>query len=316
MDNPEISLVIPVFNEEDNVQPLFDKIVAAMEPIGRSWELILVDDGSRDRTPLRLESLSKQDERVVVVELRRNFGQTAAIAAGFHQARGKIVVTLDADLQNDPKDIPDLLEIYEKGYDVVSGWRKHRKDGFFLRTFPSRIANALISWATGVKLHDYGCTLKVYDRELLRELNLYGEMHRFLPALMYHKGARVTEVPVNHHPRIHGQSKYGIGRTVKVILDLLTVIFLGNYATKPIYLFGFLGIAMLGLGSTIVAAMTYAKFVHGVSMILTPLPVLSAMLVILGVQFLMMGLLAELQVRTYYESQKRPIYNVRRILKR
>jgi glycosyltransferase involved in cell wall biosynthesis len=310
---PELSIVIPVYNEEDNVLPLYAKVREVMEGQKRSWELILVDDGSSDRTPVGLADLADSDPRVVVVELRRNFGQTAAIAAGFHQARGTIVVTLDADLQNDPVDIPRMLEIYEKGYDVVSGWRRRRQDGFLLRTFPSRIANALISWGTGVHLHDYGCTLKIYNRALLRDLNLYGEMHRFLPALMHHQGARVTEVEVNHHPRLRGKSKYGIGRAAKVVLDLLTVIFMGSYSTKPIYVFGWIGMFFMSMSLGAFAWMLYLKFATGLSMILTPLPVLTAVLFMMGVQILMMGLLAELQVRTYYESQRRPIYNVRRI---
>lgn len=314
MENIELSVVIPIYNEEDNVQLIYEKNVVALEEIGEPWELILVDDGSRDSSSIRLEKIAERDARVVVVELRRNYGQTAAIAAGFHQARGSIVVTMDADLQNDPADIPKMLEIYRRGYDVVSGWRKHRQDGFLLRTFPSRLANWLISKGTGVHLHDYGCTLKIYNRELLRNLNLYGEMHRFLPALMYHQGAKVTEIPVNHHPRIHGKSKYGLGRTTKVILDLLTVMFMGNYATKPIYLFGWVGMFLLAMGGASVTWMIYLKYVTGLSMILTPLPMLSAMFVILGVQFMAMGLLAELQVRTYYESQHRPTYNVRRVL--
>ena len=310
---PEISVVVPIYNEEDNVLPLYEKTSTVLNELGRTWELVLVDDGSSDRTALGLEALADRDSRVVVVELRRNFGQTAALAAGFHHARGRVVITMDADLQNDPADIPRMLGIYERGYEVVSGWRRRRKDGYLFRTLPSRIANALISWGTGVSLHDYGCTLKIYNRELLRDLNLYGEMHRFLPALMHHQGARVTEVEVNHHPRIHGVSKYGLGRAAKVVLDLLTVIFMGSYSTKPIYVFGWIGMAMISGGLAALAWMLYLKFFAGVSMILTPLPVLSAVLCMTGVQFLCMGLLAELQVRTYYESQRRPIYNIRRI---
>lgn len=311
---PQLSVVIPVYNEEGNLELLYERTRAALEPLERSWELILVDDGSRDRSPIILEQLAARDPRVVVIELRRNFGQTAAIAAGFHRARGRAIVTMDADLQNDPEDIRKMLALYDQGYDVVSGWRRHRQDGFVLRTAPSRIANWLISRVTGVHLHDYGCTLKVYRPELVQGLNLYGEMHRFLPALMYHQGARIVEVEVLHHPRLHGVSKYGIGRTMKVILDLLTVAFLGNYLTKPSYLFGWAGLMSLASGVLVCGYMAYLKWFQDLSMILTPLPMLSAMLVILGFQFLGMGLLAELQVRTYHESQHKPTYVVRRIL--
>jgi glycosyltransferase involved in cell wall biosynthesis len=311
---PNISIVVPVYNEEDNLPLLYAKTVAAMDKLDRSWELILVDDGSRDRSPVVLEELAAKDDRLVVVELRRNFGQTAAIAAGFHRVRGQAIITMDSDLQNDPEDISAMLELYDRGYDVVSGWRKQRQDGFILRTLPSRMANWLISKVTGVHLHDYGCTLKVYRPELVKSLNLYGEMHRFLPALMFHQGARVTEMEVHHHPRVHGVSKYGLGRTTKVILDLLTVAFLGNYLTKPSYLFGWVGMTSLSLGGLVCVWMAYLKFFKDTSMILTPLPMLSAMLVILGVQFMGMGLLAELQVRTYHESQQKPTYVVRRVI--
>ncbi len=311
---PELSLVVPVFNEEDNIQPLFSKIASAMEGLGRSWEVVFVDDGSRDQSLARLEALAGDDRRVVVVGLRRNYGQTAAMMAGFDHARASVIITLDADLQNDPADIGKLLDKLNEGYDVVSGWRKNRQDAFASRTLPSKIANSLISWATGVYLHDYGCTLKAYRRELTQHLRLYGEMHRFLPALLAQQGARVTEVPVNHHPRLHGTSKYGLGRTLKVLLDLMTVKFLGSYSTKPIYVFGGAGFISSFLGLSAASYMIYLKLVRGVSMILTPLPMLSAMLIILGVQFLGMGLLAELITRTYHESQQKRIYNVRRVV--
>ncbi|MGE0488633.1 MAG: glycosyltransferase family 2 protein [Vulcanimicrobiota bacterium] len=311
--DPAISLVIPVYNEEDNLQPLYDKILEALEPLDINWELLLVDDGSRDRSVLRMRELAAHDSRVIAIELRRNFGQTAAMAAGFDHARGEFVVTLDADLQNDPADIPRLLKQAAEGYDIVSGWRKDRQDAFVSRTLPSKIANRLISWATGVHLHDYGCTLKVYRRSALEGLNLYGEMHRFLPALVVHQGATITETVVAHHPRLHGTSKYGIGRTFKVLLDLLTVRFLGLYSTKPIYVFGGVGMLLLAAGLTTAGVMIYMKVVQGISMILTPLPSLSALLLILGVQSLMLGLLAELVIRTYHESQAKKIYVVRRI---
>jgi len=312
--DPFLSVVVPVYNEEDNLFPLYERTRAALEPLGVTWELILVDDGSRDASPARLEELTRQDPRVRAVLLRKNFGQTAAMAAGFDHARGEAVVTMDADLQNDPSDIGRLLERFREGYDVVSGWRRDRKDDFLVRTLPSRIANSLISKMTGVHLHDYGCTLKVYRRDVLGGLRLYGEMHRFLPALVAHQGARITEMEVTHHPRLHGVSKYGIGRSGKVVLDLLTVIFLGSYVTKPIYVFGGAGAAMVAGGVGVALLMLWWKFVDGISMILTPLPVLSAMLVIIGIQFLMLGLLAELVVRTYHESQQKRIYTVRKTL--
>lgn len=310
---PKVSLVAPVYNEEDNLEPLYDKITAALDPLSIAWELLLVDDGSTDSSLARMLELSRRDARVRIIELRRNFGQTAAMAAGFDLARGQYLVTLDADLQNDPGDIPRLLVEADKGYDIVSGWRKDRQDDFLSRTLPSTIANRLISWATGVHLHDYGCTLKVYRRDALGGLNLYGEMHRFLPALVALQGAKIVELPVAHHPRLHGVSKYGIGRTFKVILDLATVKFLGTYSTKPIYLFGGVGLLLLTAGFLAAGAMVYMKLVHGISMILTPLPSLSALLLILGVQALMLGLLAELVIRTYHESQDKKIYSIRSI---
>jgi glycosyltransferase involved in cell wall biosynthesis len=251
--------------------------------------------------------LCQQDEKFALVQLNRNFGQTAALAAGIDYARGQILVTMDADLQNDPADVGKLLERFRQGYDLVSGWRRRRKDPWFSRTLPSKLANAMISYFTGVSLHDYGCTLKAYRADLVRQLNLYGEMHRFLPALLAHLGAKITEIEVTHHPRHAGKTKYGIGRTGKVLLDLMTVKFLGTYATKPIYLFGGFGLVCLFGGMLSFLGMVYLKY-EGLSMILTPLPMMTAMLTILGVQFLMMGLLAELVVRTYHESQHKKIY--------
>lgn len=310
MSGPKVSLVVPVYNEEENLPLLYERIVESLDPLEIKWELILVDDGSTDRSVAVARDLVERDARLTVLELRRNFGQTAAMAAGFDEARGEFVVTLDADLQNDPRDIPRLLSQAADGYDIVSGWRKNRQDDFS-RTLPSRLANSLISRITGVYLHDYGCTLKVYRRDALTGLNLYGEMHRFLPALVAQRGARIVETPVNHHPRQFGVSKYGIGRTFKVILDLMTVKFLGSYSTKPIYLFGGLGLLLFSLGFGLVGVMLYLKFVHHISMILTPLPTLAAMLVILGMQSLMLGLLAELVIRTYHESQNKKIYSIR-----
>lgn len=309
---PNISLVVPVYNEEDNLFPLYEKIVGALDSQQISWELILVDDGSSDQSLQRIIELTGRDPRVKGVELRRNFGQTAAMAAGFDEATGEFVVTLDADLQNDPNDIPMLLERAADGYDIVSGWRKNRQDAFVSRTLPSKMANQLISSVTGVFLHDYGCTLKVYRRDVLEGLHLYGEMHRFLPALVAQRGARIAELAVNHHPRLHGTSKYGIGRTFKVVLDLLTVKFLSSYATKPIYLFGGVGLLLLMGGFGITALMIYWKLVEEIDMILTPLPSAAALFLILGVHSLMLGLLAEMVIRTYHESQDKKIYLVRR----
>lgn len=308
---PKISLVIPVYNEEDNVFPLYEKILESLDPIGIKWELILVDDGSSDQSVPRMQELVARDARVTVLELRRNYGQTAAMAAGFDEARGEFIVTLDADLQNDPADIPALLSKAADGFDIVSGWRRHRQDDFVSRTLPSKIANRLISQITGTHLHDYGCTLKVYRRDVMKGLNLYGEMHRFLPALVAQRGAKIVEMEVNHHPRLHGTSKYGIGRTFKVVLDLMTVKFLSSYSTKPIYLFGGVGMLLFLCGFASLSVMLYLKLVHGVSMILTPLPSLSALFATLGVQSVMLGLLAEIVVRTYHESQDKKIYLVR-----
>ena len=307
----EISLVAPVFNEEENLDRLYEKIVESLEPTGISWELILADDGSSDRSLDVMRGLVDKDPRVTVLEFRRNFGQTAAMAAGMDAATGEFLVTLDADLQNDPADIPRLVEIAREGYDVVSGWRRDRQDHYLTRTLPSNLANRLISQITGVHLNDYGCTLKVYRREALKGLNLYGEMHRFLPALVARNGARIIEVPVTHHERQFGESKYGIGRTFKVLLDLVTVKFLSSYGTKPIHVFGGAGLLLFLLALLTTTVMIYAKFVHGVSMILTPLPTLSALFAILGMQSLMLGLIAELVVRTYHESQGKKIYRIR-----
>ena len=307
---PKISLVVPVFNEEENLPLLYQRVVESLDPQGIAWELILVDDGSTDSSVVRAREIVAADHRVTVLQLRRNFGQTAAMAAGIDEARGEFIVTMDADLQNDPADIPRMLGLADD-YDIVSGWRKNRQDDWMSRTLPSKLANSLISNITGVHLHDYGCTLKVYRRDAIRGLNLYGEMHRFLPALVAQRGARIVETTVEHHPRRHGVSKYGIGRTFKVILDLMTVKFLSSYSTKPIYLFGGMGLALFCAGFGLVALMSYLKFVHGISMILTPMPTLAAMFVILGMQSLMLGLLAELVIRTYHESQNKKIYLVR-----
>ncbi len=307
----DLSIVVPIYNEEENVPILHARIDQALTGTGLGFELILVDDGSSDNSYPALKLLAAKDSRVKVVRLRRNFGQTAAMAAGFDLASGRVVVPMDGDLQNDPLDIPLLLARIDEGFDVVSGWRKDRKDTFVNRRLPSIMANSVISYLTGVHLHDYGCTLKAYRREVLEDVNLYGEMHRFVPALASQVGARVTEMPVRHHERLHGQSKYGISRTMKVILDLMTVKFLLSYSTKPIQLFGKWGIYTLCAGTLSGVVTVYMKFFEQTNMNRNPLLILTAFLLFMGVQFIVMGLLAELSARTYYEAQGKPIYNIK-----
>ncbi|HEY5973320.1 MAG TPA: glycosyltransferase family 2 protein [Geobacteraceae bacterium] len=307
----DLSVVVPIFNEEENVPILYERITGALAASGLAYELILVDDGSGDSSFPLLQGLAVQDARVKVIRFRRNFGQTAAMAAGFTAATGRVVVPMDGDLQNDPSDIPRLLAKIDEGYDVVSGWRKDRQDTFINRKLPSILANGLISRLTGVHLHDYGCTLKAYRREVLDGINLYGEMHRFVPALASQVGARVTELPVKHHPRLYGTSKYGISRTVRVVLDLMTVKFLLQYSTKPIQLFGKWGIYTLGAGFCTGMGTLYMKLFEHISMNRNPLLILTAFLLFMGVQFIVLGLLGEVNARTYYEAQGKPIYVVR-----
>jgi glycosyltransferase involved in cell wall biosynthesis len=311
----ELSVVVPLLDEQDNLRPLYEQIRQALD--GRfQYEIIFVDDGSTDGSFEILNGFHASDERVRVIRFRRNFGQTAALSAGFFHARGEVIVALDADLQNDPADIPMLVDKLNEGYDVVSGWRKQRHDDALTRLLPSRMANWLISTITGVRLHDYGCTLKVYRREVLAETRLYGEMHRFIPALASWTGARIAECVVNHRARTAGKAKYGLGRTWKVVLDLITVKFLGSFSTKPIYIFGGLG-GLTTLGAALcVLLMLYQKFFTAshLSMNRNPLLILTAVLMIATIQFILMGLLAELQVRTYHESQNRPTYVIREIL--
>jgi len=310
---PYLSLVIPVYNEEENLPILFNEVAKAMKPLKESWEVIFVDDGSRDKSLEVLRGLAEKDKHVRVIVFRRNFGQTAAISAGIDRAKGEVVVLLDADLQNDPADIPMLLSKLDEGYDVVSGWRKDRKDNF-TRTLPSMIANGLISWVTGVHLHDYGCTLKAYRREVLDEFHLYGETHRFIPVFAHSVGARIAELPVHHHPRLHGKAKYGLERTMKVLLDLFTVKFLLSYGNKPIRLFGGTGLVLM-LASFVTLVYLFArKIVASTSVTASPLLPLAIMFLILGFQSILMGLIAELLVRTYHESQRKPTYTVRQII--
>ena len=315
IQNPEVSVVVPVLNEQDNIGPLYEQITRALT--GKyNYEVIFVEDGSDDNSFSVLARLQSDDGRVRVVRFRKNFGQTAALSAGFDYAKGNIIVAIDADQQNDPADIPKMIAKLNEGYDVVSGWRKKRHDKLLTRLIPSMIANRIISAITGVKLHDYGCTLKVYHREVLQQMNLYGEMHRFIPAMASWSGARICEMPVNHRPRTSGSAKYGMARTLKVILDLITVKFLGSYSTKPIYIFGGLGLVN-GLAAVLSGLVVlYQKFVSAShpSMNRNPLLILTAILMITTVQFILMGLLAELLVRTYHESQNRPTYVIREIL--
>lgn len=310
-----VSVVVPVYNEVKNVPLLHQKIKAAMQAAKYRWELVLVDDGSSDGSLQAMEVLAARDQKHTrVVALRRNFGQTAAISAGIDFSCGEIIVLMDGDLQNDPDDIPKLLAEIEKGFDVVSGWRKYRKDNFITRTFPSMVANALISKVTGVKLHDYGCTLKAYRREVLTGFRLYGEMHRFIPAYAGYVGATITEVPVQHHPRKYGSSKYGLERTVKVVLDLFTVKFLSGYVNKPIYLFGGVGLGLSGVGFLGLLFLFVRKLLYSTGVVDSPIFILSALLFAIGIQSVLLGLIAEMMVRTYHESQSKPIYRVRYVI--
>ncbi|MCL4273833.1 MAG: glycosyltransferase family 2 protein [Anaerolineales bacterium] len=307
-----LSLVVPVFNEQDNLPLLFDAIYKTMGTLGRSWEAIFVDDGSRDKSLSILKEYAEKDpEHIRVVSFRRNFGQTAAIAAGLDYSSGDIIVLLDADLQNDPADIPMMLAKLDEGYDLVSGWRKDRKDNAVTRNFPSMIANWLISRVTGVHLHDYGCTLKAYRRDVLEGFRLYGEMHRFIPVYAHSVGANITEVVVNHHPRKFGKTKYGLERTAKVILDLFTVKFLISFASKPIYLFGGTGGLLMIISAVIMAYLMIRRLFFFVAVTGSPLFQTSVMFFILGFQSMLMGLIAELLVRTYHESQRKPTYTIR-----
>ena len=311
----QLSLVIPVYNEEENLPLLYDAVLKAIVPLNLAWELVLVDDGSKDRSIAVMEELAVRDpSHVRAVELRRNFGQTAAIAAGIDNSSGAIVVLLDADLQNDPQDIPRMVALIDEGYDVVSGWRKDRQDNYASRTLPSNLANSLISWVTGVHLHDYGCTLKAYRREVITGFRLYGEMHRFIPVYADSVGARLIEIPVLHHPRRFGKAKYGLERTIKVVLDLFTVKFLSSYANKPIRLFGGAGIGMMGLSFLTLLFLMVRRVVIGVPVLTSPFFSMAMMVAILGFQSILMGLIAELQVRTYHESQGKLTYTVRKVI--
>jgi len=313
---PSLSVVVPLYNEEGSLPHLLEQLLAALKPLGRSFEIVLVDDGSRDGTPALLQDMADRTPELVAVLLRRNYGQTAAMAAGFDASRGEILVTLDGDLQNDPADIPLLLNQLEQNeLDLVSGWRHQRQDNTISRLLPSLLANRLIARVTGVKLHDYGCSLKAYRREVVADMNLYGELHRFLPALAFIEGARIGEVQVNHHPRRYGKSKYGIDRTFRVLMDLLTVWFMKRFLTRPMHVFGFAGLVSLGTGLALALWLVGEKLLLGMDIGNRPLLLMAVLAILSGVQLFGFGLLAELQMRTYHESQGRPIYRVRSTLR-
>ena len=307
---PDLSLFLPVLDEEENLRPMHAKISMALDALGKTAEVIYVDDGSTDKSLEILKEIASTDNRVRVISLRRNYGQTAAMSAGIDAAEGEILIPMDADLQNDPADIKRLLDKLDEGYDVVSGWRKNRQDKLISRKIPSQIANRIISWIGGVPLHDYGCSLKAYRRDVIQDVKLYGEMHRFIPIYASWAGARVAEIPVDHHARTMGKSKYGISRTVKVVFDLMTIKFMASYGTKPIYVFGTFGMIAFFL-SMIAGVWSIVLKFYGTSFILTPLPVIAVVMLAISMQFFLMGLLAELLVRTYHESQNKAIYAVR-----
>jgi len=311
-----ISVIVPLLNEEENIEVLYRELTDQLRELGQEFEIIFVDDGSTDQTFEILSKIQKDDSRVKVISFRKNFGQTAALSAGFDHARGDIIVTLDADLQNDPQDIPKLLEKLNEGYDLVNGWRFDRKDPFLTRRLPSIIANKVISFITRVTLHDYGCTLKAFRKEVTKNIRLYGEMHRFIPAIASGMGVSICEVKVNHRARKYGKSKYGISRTIRVILDLITVKFLLSYATRPIQVFGLLGFCSGIIGFAIAIYLTIQRQFFGIPLANRPLLLLAILLIFIGLQFVTLGLIAELQARTYHETQNKPIYVIREILEK
>jgi glycosyltransferase involved in cell wall biosynthesis len=313
-ERKNVSVVIPLFNEKESVGRLLDALIPVLDQIGKTYEVICIDDGSTDGTYPALLELREEYPNILIIRFRRNFGQTAAFSAGFDYSSGDVIVTMDGDLQNDPSDIPRLLEKISEGYDVVSGWRIDRKDVFLTRRLPSQIANALISKVTGVELHDYGCSLKAYRREVVKNIKLYGELHRFIPALASWIGIQVAEVPVTHHARKYGRSKYGLGRTIKVLLDLMTVKFLLDYATRPIQIFGLVGLLSFGSGTLLGIYLTVVRLFFNQPLADRPIVLLAVLLIMLGVQLVIMGLLGELVVRTYHEAQGKPIYMIREIV--
>ncbi|OGD27883.1 MAG: glycosyl transferase [Candidatus Aminicenantes bacterium RBG_13_63_10] len=311
---PRLSVVIPVFNEEKNLEPLYGEVRAACDGLGSSYEIIFIDDGSRDNSFGVLSRLQKKDRRVKVLRLRKNFGQTAAMSAGFDYARGEVIVTLDADLQNDPRDIPRLLEKISEGYDIVNGWRRKRKDRFLTRRLPSNTANWLIARLTGIKLHDFGCTLKAFRSEVVKSIKLYGELHRFIPAIASNIGVLIAEIEVHHRPRIHGKSKYNIFRFVKVILDMVLLRFLMSYSTRPLQIFGLIGLISGLAGAVLLGVMTYQRLFLRVGLGNRPLLLGAILLTVLGVQLITLGLLAEIMVRAYHEATGKTIYFIREVL--
>jgi len=306
-----ISIIIPIYNEENNIQPLYTNLQETMEKCEFAWEVIFINDGSLDSSGQKLEGLSQMDKRIKVINFRKNYGQTAAMMAGFDFAAGQLIISMDGDLQNDPNDIPKLIEKIEEGYDICSGWRKNRKDSFFIRNLPSWLANKLISALSGVNLHDYGCTLKAYKADILKELRLYGEMHRFIPIYASWQGARIAEIPVNHHPRTSGKSKYGLERTYKVFLDLLFILSFLTLFSKPMYIFGGFGIVNMGLSFSTFLLMMYYKFWGNKTFVETPLPQLAVLFFLVGFISILMGFMAEIMMRTYYESQSKSIYSIK-----
>ena len=311
-----VSIVIPIYNEVESLPLLLETIAQTLAEAQLAYEIICVDDGSSDGSTALLSQLAQERSDLVAVILRRNYGQTAAMAAGFSQASAPAIVTLDGDLQNDPADIPLLLAKLEEGYDLVSGWRKERQDAALTRLFPSKIANWLIGKVTGVRIHDYGCSLKAYRQELVQDMNLYGELHRFLPALAFIEGARITELPVRHHARRYGSSKYGLDRTFRVVMDLLTIVFIKRFLTRPMHVFGLLGLGSSLLGFALGVYLSFLKLVLGQSIGDRPLLILMVILILAGVQLFSVGLLAELLIRTYHESQGRPIYRIRSVTRK
>jgi glycosyltransferase involved in cell wall biosynthesis len=310
-DAPAVSIVVPIYNELESIPHLLAALSTQLQAAGLSYEILCVDDGSSDGSDrlLKQQAVERDDLRVVL--LRRNYGQTAAMAAGFSYASGRVIVTIDGDLQNDPSDIPMLMQILDEGYDLVSGWRQNRQDKSLTRVIPSKIANWLIGWVTGVKLHDYGCSLKAYRSELVADMNLYGELHRFLPALAFIEGAKITEVPVKHHARQFGQSKYGLDRTFRVVMDLLTISFMRTFLTRPMHVFGLFGLMFLTVGLAISAHLAYVRLIVGEDIGQRPLLILAVVLLLAGLNLFCVGILAEIAMRTYHESQGRPIYRVR-----
>jgi glycosyltransferase involved in cell wall biosynthesis len=310
-DRPAVSVVVPIYNEWESIPHLLTALAEQLQAAQLSYEILCVDDGSSDGSDrlLKQQALERDDLRVVL--LRRNYGQTAAMAAGFSYASGRVIVTIDGDLQNDPSDIPMLMQLLDEGYDLVSGWRKNRQDKSLTRVIPSKIANWLIGWVTGVKLHDYGCSLKAYRSELVADMNLYGELHRFLPALAFIEGAKITEVPVKHHARQFGQSKYGLDRTFRVVMDLLTISFMRTFLTRPMHVFGLFGLIFLAVGLALSSHLTYVRLILGEDIGQRPLLILAVVLLLAGLNLFCVGILAEIAMRTYHESQGRPIYRVR-----